>query len=445
MVKRVACPSCGQLCRVERSEREHPMTCPACGRLFLARFARREASHQTRPRTTPVPDRTTGPVPPPLAEPAERSMPSRVGRFRIERLLGAGAFGKVYLAVDPVLDRHVALKVLQRDAPGGSKARVRFLREAKSAAQLRHPNIVPVFDAGTDGDTYYLAAECIHGRTLDDERERHPQDWDWAADVCRRLAEALAYAHGLGIVHRDVKSNNVMVDRQGEVHLMDFGLARRLGSDERLTRDGAILGTAAYMAPEQVTNVAAVGPSSDQYSLGIVLYELMCGAPPFSGPTEVVLFNAVHTEPTPPHKSVPEVPRDLEAICLKAISKHPEDRYSDCVQLAEDLRRWLANEPLLVRPAGPVERLNRWAMRSPMVAGLTAVVTVLLMTMALVTSTAYWRLKREGGNLQTVKASRAIVEQQFEEVSASLEQTSEELETTSQDLAEKSATLASVW
>ena len=231
--------------------------------------------------------------------------------------------------------------------PAAPKLRVRFLREAKATARLHHPNIVPVFDAGGDTEVYYLAAQYIHGRTLEDELQHHKLDWDWAADVCRRLADALAYAHRLGIVHRDVKTSNVMVDDQGDVHLMDFGLAQVRGSDERLTREGAVLGTAAYMAPEQASpKFGHVGPRSDQYSLGVVLYELLCGQVPFSGPPQVVLYHVTSSDPVPPRSVVSAVPRDLETICLKAMAKRPEGRYRDCGELAEDLRRWLAGEAI---------------------------------------------------------------------------------------------------
>jgi serine/threonine protein kinase len=390
----------------------------------------------------------------PLAE--QEPLPERIGRFRIRRLLGAGAFGQVYLADDPVLDRPVALKVLRSDAPGGGKARERFLREAKAAAQLHHPNIVPVFDAGTDGAVYYLAAEYIQGRTLDDALRDHQQDWNWAADVCRPLGEALAYAHGLGIVHRDVKSSNVMIDDHGEVHLMDFGLARRLQSGEKLAKDGAILGTAAYMAPEQASSdFGPVGPCSDQYSLGIVLYELLCGEPPFSGPVAVVLHNCLHTEPAAPHTVVPAVPRDLEAICLKAIAKRPEDRYDSCAELVEDLRRWRAGEPIAARPIGPAERLGRWARRNPWIAGLAAAAAMLMLIVGTVALDALRRVTREERVLaglahekQSLDDTIAIAKRETDELNKVVghlkEQNEKQRETNSEKRAEIERQLAEV-
>jgi WD40 repeat protein/tRNA A-37 threonylcarbamoyl transferase component Bud32 len=289
-----------------------------------------------------------------------------VGRFQVRARLGAGAFGAVYRAYDPQLEREVALKVPH---PGtlDTQARVeRFLREARAAAQLRHPSIVPVHDAGQDGGHHYIASAFIPGETLAHALGDGPLDFSRGARVVRDLAEALAYAHAQGVVHRDVKPSNVMLDEQGRPHLMDFGLAHRQDSAGQLTRDGAVLGTPAYMAPEQAQGRrGAALPASDQYSLGVILYEALCGHTPFAGPVEVVLYNAMHTEPAPPRDARPDVPRDLETISLKAMAKRPEDRYARCQELADDLRRWLEGEPILARRLGLLERGVRWGRRYP--------------------------------------------------------------------------------
>jgi serine/threonine protein kinase len=183
--------------------------------------------------------------------------------------------------------------------------------------------------------------------------------------VVRDLAEALAYAHGLGIVHRDVKPANIMLDERAQPHLMDFGLAHRHDAAQ-LTHEGAILGTPAYMAPEQAQGQTGEPlPASDQYSLGVVLYELLCGQRPFSGPPEVVLYNAIHTEPPAPRTHRPNLPRDLETVCLKAMAKPPHDRYSTCQELADDLRRWLEGDAVRARRLGYAERVVRWCRREP--------------------------------------------------------------------------------
>jgi len=320
-----------------------------------------------------------------------------------------------------VLDRQVALKVLQRHAAGGSKALTRFLRESKIAAQLRHPQIVPVFDAGTDGQHHFIASAYVEGETLEEEIERDRPDPRRAAQVCQRLADALHYAHKLSVMHRDVKSSNVMVDPTGDVHLMDFGLARLGESDERLTCDGAVLGTPAYMAPEQASmEFGVVGPQSDQYSLGVVLYELLCGQVPFSGPPTAVLYNVTSTEPATPRSVAPEVPRDLETICLKAMAKLPEQRYEDCGELAEDLRRWLADEAITARRVSPLERATRWSKRNPIAALLIGTVAMLVLLTAIVPSVGYFVVagqvaKREGeeGRIEDLEKRNAEASKQL--------------------------------
>jgi len=361
------------------------------------------------------------------AEELEEGLPQRIGRFEIRRKLGAGAFGAVYYADDPVLDRAVALKVLRSEVAASGRARTRFLLEGKAAAQLRHPNIVPVYDAGADGDQYFIAYAHIKGETLEDEIDRGVPDPRRSAENCRRLADALQYAHSLDIVHRDVKSSNVMVDTNGEVHLMDFGLARVIGSDERLTHDGTLLGTPAYMAPEQASaELGEVGPGSDQYSLGVVLYESLCGELPFSGLPAVVVFNVINTEPPAPSTIAADVPQDLEAICLKAMAKRPEERYGDCGELAEDLRRWLAGEPTQARPVGPVERLARWTKRNPLIAGLAVVAVILMMVVATVASRALLRVWEEKRELARLMAEKETLE-------AGMAKTDQEIKTSEED------------
>jgi WD40 repeat protein/tRNA A-37 threonylcarbamoyl transferase component Bud32 len=312
--------------------------------------------------------------------------PEKIGRFQIRRRLGAGAFGTVYQAHDPVLEREVALKV-PRAATLDSPERIeRFLRDAKSAACLQHPHIVAVFDSGHDGTQYYIALAYIEGQTLADviagEKFLLEGGWQRPVEIVRQLAEALGYAHSMGIVHRDVKPANIMVDGQGRPHLLDFGLAHQqgrggitpeaessTGSDATLTRAGAIMGTAAYMAPEHAAGQKGEAqPASDQYSLGVVLYELLCGVRPFSGPTRVLLFNVKNQEPPRPCSLVPDLPADLEAICLKAMAKKPAERYIGCQELANDLRRWSEGAETQARPWSPRERLLRWCRRKPALA-----------------------------------------------------------------------------
>lgn len=322
------------------------------------------------------------------AKPEPAAPKKMLGRFQIRQRLGAGAFGTVYRAFDPQLEREVALKVPQQAVLDSARRKERFVREAKAAAQLRHPHIVPVYDVGTAAEQYYIASAFIEGKPLADAVEERGMNCRRAAQIVQALAEALAYAHELGIVHRDIKPANVMLDLADQPHLMDFGLAARLDSTEKLTQDGAVMGTPAYMAPEQASGQkGAAQPASDQYSLGVVLYELLTGKTPFEGPPAVVLHNVMHT-PTPKISSLrKDVPRDLETICMKAMARDPRDRYANCQALAEDLRRWQEGEPILARRLGLGERLVRWCRREPKLAvagatvGLCLVVISVLLAM----------------------------------------------------------------
>ena len=315
---------------------------------------------------------------------AEGVSPIQVGRFVVRGRLGEGAFGVVYRAHDPQLDRDVALKVAKVGALTTPQRVERFLREARSAARLRHPNIVPLFEAGRAGDDYYIACALIPGDTLEEVARSKRLDFTRAAQVVRHLAEALAYAHGEGIVHRDVKPANVMLDR-GQPLLMDFGLAARHDGAERLTHDGTVMGTPLYMAPEAAAGRSGdVGPASDQYSLGILLYELLCGQPPFTGTVEMILTLHQRDVPPSPRRHNPSVPRDLETICLKCLEKEPPKRYADCQALADDLRRWLEGEPIQARRLGVGERLLRWCQREPRLALTSAVAVLALVAVAVI-------------------------------------------------------------
>lgn len=268
------------------------------------------------------------------------------GRFRIRGVLGQGEHATVYRAVDALLERDVAIKVPRPGVLRTERALERFLGEARAQARLRHPRIVPVYEAGRAGDRHYIAMALIEGRTLHERlaEDGLPEPGE-AARLAAELAGALAYAHGMGVVHRDVKPANVRIDIHGDVFLMDFGIAYRPDSNEMPLPPGTILGTPAYVAPEQAEGGRPNPlPASDQYSLGAVLYELLCGRPPFIGPPSYVLYHAIHCDPPSPCSIEPRVPRALAAICLKALAKDPERRYPDCRALADDLRRWLRGE-----------------------------------------------------------------------------------------------------
>lgn len=266
-------------------------------------------------------------------------------RFRIMGLLGEGRHAAVYRAFDPTLERQVALKLLREGGPRSPRAYERFLGEARALARLRHPGVVSIHEAGRDGDQLYLVLDLIEGKSLAEALAECRFSPRRSAEAVAALADALACAHDLGIVHRDVKPANIRVDPRGGVHLMDFGIAYRPDSRETPALPGAILGTPAYIAPERVEGERGeVLPASDQYSLGAVLYELLCGRPPFQGSPSYVLFHAARHEPPDPRALDPRAPRPLVDICRKAMAKRPESRYPCCADLAADLRRWLQGE-----------------------------------------------------------------------------------------------------
>jgi tetratricopeptide (TPR) repeat protein len=354
----------------------------------------------------------------PTRAPQPPRLPERIGRFRVSRLLGEGSFGRVYQAHDEQLDRPVAVKVAKVEALSTPARVERFLREARSAARLRHPGIVPLFDAGRDSTSYYIASAFISGHTLEDAMTRPAADRELhfrqSAQTIRDLAEALAYAHEQGIVHRDIKPANVMVDDRGRPMLMDFGLAARLDGAERLTHEGTVLGTPRYMAPEQAAGqLRRVGPASDQYSLGVILYEMLTSKPPFDGPVEAVLNQHIHEDPVSPRRRERRVPRDLETICLKTLAKKPAERYADCRELADDLRRFLDDEPIQARKAGLVERLVRWSRRRPAAAGLAG--TTLLALLALLAAVGLYARSQaqELRDLRTLQDGRERINREL--------------------------------
>ena len=357
MAKRERCPnpSCGRVSAFGDDRLGRTFRCPSC-RIKLTGTGPGAGPGFALPLTRPVPGGVLGDAPRPTGRWDGGTAPEddsrrggaspHVGRFRIIETLGSGAFATVYRAFDPKLRREVALKVLHAGVIEGSQAVARFLAEARAMARLDHPQIVTIHDAGHDEGRHYIASTFIEGRNLARTLDDGPLDPRAAARTAADLAEALAYAHDRGVVHRDVTPGNILIDARGTVHLSDFGLAHCHDSSERLTLDGAILGTPAYVAPEQAQGGAGPLPASDQYGLGVVLYELLCGRPPFTGPPLLVLFQAVHREPPPPRSVRPGVPRELEAICLRALSKRPEDRYPNCRDLATDLKRWLEGGPI---------------------------------------------------------------------------------------------------
>jgi eukaryotic-like serine/threonine-protein kinase len=260
------------------------------------------------------------------------------GRYRIQRKLGAGGMADVYLAEDQELGRRVAIKILNGRHANDDQFIERFRREAKNAAALNHPNIVSIYDRGNAEDTYYIAMEFLDGRTLKELIVgRGAAPINVAIEYARQILSALRFAHRHGIVHRDIKPHNVLVDGEGRVKVTDFGIAR--AGTSQMTETGSIVGTAQYLSPEQARG-GEVDPRSDLYSLGVVLYELLTGKTPFDGETPVeIAMKHLSNAPQPPSKLRSDIPPELDMVVLRALAKSPDDRYQSADEMEADLER----------------------------------------------------------------------------------------------------------
>ncbi len=333
--------------------------------------------------------------------------PSRPARFfgdyEILGELARGGMGIVYRARQVSLNRPVALKMIAAGQLATPAQVQRFRLEAEAAARLDHPNIVPIYEVGEHQAQHFYSMKLVEGGTIANGESRQadsvsapteesashggsaPRPQSAIASLLAKVARAVHYAHQRGVLHRDLKPTNILLDPQGQPHVTDFGLAKLFEEDSSLTQTVAVLGTPAYMAPELASGKAAEATTAaDIYSLGAILYELLTGQPPFRAATPLETMRlAVEREPPPPRTLDPRIARDLEIICLQCLEKDPARRYSSAQSLAEDLEHWLAGEPIRARPATAAEHLWRWCRRQPALAGLVFAVALLLVVVAI--------------------------------------------------------------
>ena len=352
------------------------------------------------------------------------------GDYELIEEIGRGGMGIVYRARQVSLNRFVAVKMLLHGEFSDEAFVRRFKIEAEAAAQLDHPHIVPIYEIGEHGGQHYFSMKLIEGGSLAErisecgmssaepkaafigppssgEEERsmggqvsslnEPRSTRDAVRLFATVARAVHYAHQHGVIHRDLKPHNILLDRDGQPHLTDFGLAKLLERDTGLTVSEAVMGSPAYMAPEQAAGQTKhLTTAADVYSLGAVLYALLTGRPPFLAETPVAtLRQVIESEPIKPRQLNKSLDPDLETICLKCLEKEPPRRYGSAEALADDLERWLRCEPILARPASALDHARKWVRRKPAIASLAAATIVLLLAVAIGSPIAAFRINRE--------------------------------------------------
>ena len=338
----------------------------------------RELSHTRAPRDGDGEDE-----PGDFALAAEMTLPAagsggledlRAEGYEIVAELGRGGMGIVYKARDLRLNRQVALKLVRSSGFSSALERRRFQNEAEAVAKLDHPHIVPIYEVGRHAGQPFFSMKLVEGVSLDKRLAEIGADPRAAAKLVCVTAQAIHHAHQRGILHRDLKPANILIDERGEPHVADFGLAKHVEADHGLSHTGAIIGTPAYMSPEQASgSKAAPTTATDVYGLGTILYALLAGRAPFTGESLVEVIDDVRNKsPEPPSKLNSGVPRDLEVICLKCLLKDPGSRYASAQALAEDLSRWLNHEPIEARPVSTLAKMWMWRRRHPLAAALAA-------------------------------------------------------------------------
>ena len=318
--------------------------------------------------------------------------PRIFGDYELVELIEEGGMGIVYKAIQKNLNRTVAIKMIKSGQLATPSEVQRFRTEATAAARLDHPNIVPIYEIGEQDGRYFYSMRFIEGQNLSKMIGKRPIEPKKTAKILSTIARAVHYAHQHGILHRDLKPTNVLIDKNGEPLLTDFGLAKLLEQSENVTQSQAVMGSASYMSPEQASGkTAEISVASDVYSLGAILYEMLTGRPPFTSSNFIeTIKKVIDTEPTKPSEINPQVDAELETICLKCLEKQPEHRYGSALDLALELERWLNGEPILARPSTRLQRLIKWTRRKPAIAALVCLL-ILVATTGIISVIIFWQ------------------------------------------------------
>ena len=421
----VRCPHCRQPVELADNAGLEHIDCPSCGSASsMSSDATTGCAHERRfdqAVTNPAEAETIG-RPGESARLLSAVEARAFGDYELLEEIARGGMGVVFKARQTRLNRTVAVKMILAGELADKDDVRRFLSEAEAAAGLDHPGIVPVYESGDIDGQHFFSMGFVDGQSLAALLAQGPRPPEQAAELVAQVADAVDYAHERGVIHRDLKPGNILLDNDGHPRVTDFGLAKRVAGDSNLTRTGQALGTPSYMPPEQASGkLDSIGRPADVYALGAVLYAALIGRPPFQAATPLdTILQVLEQEPVPPRQLNADVPRDLETIVLKCLEKEPHKRYATARDMADELRRYLRGEPIQARPVGRIERSWRWCRRNPVVASLAASVLIALAAGAGVSTYFAYEASQRATSEQTAKiaAERAADRERRQAIAA---------------------------